>query len=309
MSDINKAAKLIDAGELVVFPTETVYGIGADATNQDACLSIFQAKGRPAHNPLIVHVASVDQAKEIAVFNEDANKIAQLWPGPISMVLPLKASHKIAKSVTAGLETIALRVPAHPMALDLINRSGKPIAAPSANISGKLSSTTNQQAREYFSGMVHIMENNISCEVGLESTIIDLTTDQPVILRHGFFTKDFLSNHLLKNISFADKNSSIKAPGMMLKHYAPKTKLRLNANSLNKGEVGLNFGNTTLDSPGSINLSPTGNLNEAAINLYKYLHQLDIYATHNNHDVISVAPIPQKGIGLAINDRLQRASE
>lgn len=305
-----KAAEFIKRGDLVIFPTETVYGIGADATNEAACQKIFAAKGRPSHNPLIVHVANIEQAKTIAVFNDNAEKLARLWPGPLTLVLPLQSNHNIAPCVTAGLSTIAIRIPAHEIALDLIKNAQVPIAAPSANLSGNLSATALKQVQEAFGKHknIYILEHPTECIIGLESTIIDLSTPSPIILRQGYFTEEFLSDYLKIAIQIANENSEIKAPGMLLKHYAPKTPVKLNATFLSDNELGLNFANSQLNSKFSLNLSPKGDLTEAAANLYYYLYQLDEYAQKNNYNAIAVAHVPTDNIGAAINDRLKKAS-
>ncbi|MCP5369410.1 MAG: threonylcarbamoyl-AMP synthase [Rickettsiaceae bacterium] len=307
---LEHAVKFIKNGQLVIFPTETVYGIGADATNELACKKIFTAKGRPSHNPLIVHVANIDQAKTIAIFNDFAEKLSSLWPGPLTLVLPLSLNHKIAPSVTASLSTVAVRIPSHDIALQLIKNAASPIAAPSANLSGSLSSTALEQVQESFGQQenIYIIRNQQECNIGLESTIIDLSSSIPIILRQGYFTQEFLSDYLGINVKIADETSIIKAPGMLLKHYAPKTKVRLNAEFLLDNELGLNFANSNLNAEFSLNLSPNGNLIEAAANLYYYLYQLDEYAQKNNYNQIAVAPVPKHDIGSAINDRLLKAS-
>lgn len=307
---LTKAAEFIKRGDLVIFPTETVYGIGADATNESACQKIFAAKGRPSHNPLIVHVANIEQARSIAIFNNNAEKLAHLWPGPLTLVLPLQSNHNIAPCVTACLSTVAIRIPAHEIALDLIKNAQVPIAAPSANLSGNLSATALKQVVESFgrNKNIYILEHSIECTIGLESTIIDLSTPSPIILRQGYFTEEFLSDYLKIDIQIANENSEIKAPGMLLKHYAPKTPVRLNSTFLSDNELGLNFADSQLNSKFSLNLSPSGDLIEAAANLYYYLYQLDEYAQKNNYNTIAVAHVPDDNIGAAINDRLQKAS-
>ena len=309
MNDLKKAASIIKNGGLVAFPTETVYGLGADACSQEACLKIFEAKGRPSNNPLIVHVASVQDAKDIVHFNDDAEKLASLWPGPLTLVLPKKDNSMLAECVTAGLNTVAIRIPADPIALSLIRDSGCPIAAPSANKSGSLSSTNYEHVRKNFGNEIFILTSNGNVTYGLESTIIDLTSSNATILRFGFITSDVLEKLLGKKVEIASKLSEIKAPGMLLKHYAPKTKLRLNADALQTSEVGLNFGNSQLNSVGSMNLSYNADIIEAAANLFDYLHILDEFCQKNNINSIAVADIPNIGIGLAINDRLSRAAE
>ena len=307
--NINKAAQIIKQGGLVAFPTETVYGLGADASNQQACLNIFHTKGRPSNNPLIVHVDSIEKAKELVEFNDDAIKLVEFWPGPLTMVLPKKAGAGLADCVTAGLPTVAIRIPADKTAMELINSSGCPIAAPSANKSGRLSTTTYQHVKESFGDDIFILQSYNKTSYGLESTIIDLSTSTPTILRYGFITPDAIKNVLKKEIAIASTLSEIKAPGMLHKHYAPRTKLRLDAINLRDGEVGLNFANSELNTNGSMNLSKNGDLIEAAANLFDYLHQLDKFALEHNFTTIAVAKIPDTGVGLAINDRLRRAAE
>ncbi|MBN8511867.1 MAG: threonylcarbamoyl-AMP synthase [Rickettsiales bacterium] len=305
---MKKAVEIIKSGGLVAFPTETVYGLGADATNEDACLKIFQAKGRPAINPLIVHVSNLDEAKKLALFSSDAIKLASLWPGPLTMVLPKSDQCNIAKCVTAGLDTIAIRIPSHKIAQELITKSAKPIAAPSANKSGRISSTTLNHVIKNFKNQLFILNDTEDKTYGLESTIIDLTTTKPTILRYGFITPEIIQNILEKEVIISTINSEIKAPGMLLKHYSPHTNLRLNASNLNEGEVGLNFDSSKLSSEFSLNLSSKGDLAEAASNLFHYLDELDEYCILHNIPTIAVANIPNTGIGLAINDRLNRAA-
>lgn len=304
---IKQAANIIKQGGLVAFPTETVYGLGADATNEEACSKIFKIKGRPSINPLIVHIASIAQAESISIFNEDAYKLLTFWSGPLSIVLPLNKNANIAKSVLAGLDTIALRLPAHPIALQLLKEAGCPIAAPSANPSGYISATTTEHVQQHFANQdVFILSDNSSCQYGLESTIIDLTTPAPTILRYGFITPDSIESIIGKKVSTAPPLMTIKAPGMMDKHYSPQTPLRLNATDLEQGEIGLGFGEGQFRP--MLNLSSIGNIVEAAANLYLMLRQLDDYASSNQISRIAVAPIPNSGIGLAINDRLKRAA-
>ena len=306
---IKKAASIIKNSDLVAFPTETVYGLGADAYSQEACLKIFEAKGRPANNPLIVHVASVQEAKDIVHFNDDAENLASLWPGPLTLVLPKKDNAILAECVTAGLNTVAIRIPADPIALNLIRESGCPIAAPSANKSGTLSSTSYEHVKKNFGDEIFILPSNGNATYGLESTIIDLTSLKPTILRFGFITPSVLEKVLGREVFIASKLSEIKAPGMLLKHYAPKTQVRLNADVLRNSEVGLNFGKSQLNAGGSMNLSDSKDMIEAAANLFDYLHNLDEFCQKNNINTIAVASIPNTGIGLAINDRLSRAAE
>ncbi|ADE30424.1 L-threonylcarbamoyladenylate synthase [Rickettsia prowazekii] len=311
---INKAVQFIKSGKVVVFPTETVYGIGADATNNEACLKIFQFKNRPAINPLIVHVTSIVQAKAIGEFNKLAEKIAsKFWPGPLSIVVPLKDNVNIAPSVTAGLNTIALRIPSYPIALALIRQSVVPIAAPSANPSNYISPTNAEHVTKHFKDNreIFILAPEIyQCEYGLESTIIDTTTVIPTILREGFITSEILEELLgVKILKASEINSIVKAPGMLKKHYSPNVHVRLNAINLNDKEIGLNFGNSNLTGKFALNLSTEGNIIEAAANLYSYLRILDDYAVSNDINCIAVAPVPLTNIGAAINDRLKRAAK
>jgi L-threonylcarbamoyladenylate synthase len=309
MTDIKEAAQIIKNGGLVAFPTETVYGLGADATDQEACLQIYKAKGRPNHNPLIVHVSSIEEVERFAELNDRAYKLAEFWPGPLTMVLCKKVGSQIADCVTAGSDTIAIRIPAHNIARELIAQAGRPIAAPSANKSGGLSPTSYDHVYDDFADSISIISSKDRATYGLESTIIDLSSDIATILRFGFITPEMMEEVLGEKVAIASKLSKIKAPGMLLKHYAPKTKLRLNADSIRENEVGLNFAQSDLDSKGSLNLSSDGDLAEAASNIFDYLHKLDKYAMENGLNVIAVAPIPNQAIGLAVNDRLSRAAE
>jgi L-threonylcarbamoyladenylate synthase len=308
MIEIKEAARIIKRGGLVAFPTETVYGLGADATNQSACLEIYKVKGRPSNNPLIIHVISIDQIKQYAELNDNAYKLAEFWPGPLTMVLRKKEGSSLSECVTAGLDTVAIRIPSHKIARDLIEEAGCPIAAPSANKSGRLSPTDSEHVYNDFGDSVEILGSKEKSTYGLESTIIDLSSDVPTILRFGFITPESIAKALNQKIEIASRISKIKAPGMLLKHYAPRTKLRLNADIINSDEVGLNFANSHLNSEGSLNLSSNGDLAEAAANLFDYLHKLDKYAVDNNIFTIAVASIPAEAIGLAINDRLSRAA-
>ncbi|WP_316353220.1 L-threonylcarbamoyladenylate synthase [Candidatus Trichorickettsia mobilis] len=311
MHELIKAANIIKQGGVVAFPTETVYGLGADATNQQAVQKIFQIKNRPQINPLIVHVTNITQAESIAHFNEDAYALSQFWPGPLTIIAPLKPGHHIANSVLAGLPTVAIRVPAHDLARQLIALANCPIAAPSANPSGYISATNaGHVATDFADTEVFIIDdNNTLAILGLESTIIDTTSATPTILRYGFITPEAIELALGKKITnLLPPTHLIKAPGMLDKHYAPKTRLRLNADSITTDEIGLNFGNSNLDSIYTINLSKTSNMMEAAANLYSFLRVLDNYSLNNNITQIAVAPIPNHGIGFAINDRLKRAA-
>lgn len=310
---LKQAVNFIKSGNVVAFPTETVYGLGASASNEQACQKIFQIKGRPSTNPLIVHVSSMSEAESIGEFNEDAKKLAStFWPGPLSIVVPLKPGANVASSVLAGLNTVALRIPSHNIALELIRESGLPIAAPSANPSGYISATSFQHVQEHFANEkdVFILQDVNNSKYGIESTIIDSASNNGItLLRSGFITKEALEMVVEKEINTIPNLMRIKAPGMMEKHYAPTTKIRLNASSLETNEVGLNFADSKLLGDFSLNLSASGDLIEAAANLYSLLRTLDNYAQLNNIARIAVAPISQIGIGVAINDKLTRASK
>lgn len=309
---IKQAVQFITSGQVVIFPTETVYGIGADATNQEACLKIFQFKNRPAINPLIVHVASIEQAKEIGEFNYIAEEIAEkFWSGPVSIVVPLRENANIAPAVTAELKTIAIRMPSHTLALEIIKQSGKPIAAPSANPSNYISPTRLEHVTKHFKDNKEIFiltVEDYQSKYGLESTIVDTTTNIPTILREGFITAEVLEAELGTKIHKASQNINIKAPGMLEKHYSPTVPIRLNATNLHAKEIGLNFSDSKFRGEYALNLSNKGDLIEAAANLYAYLRLLDDYAAAHNIKHIAVAPIPSINIGVAINDRLKRAA-
>lgn len=305
MNNMKEAIEKIKAGEVVAFPTETVYGLGADATNNDACKKIYDLKGRPSNNPLIVHICDRQDAHKYGEINEMAEKIIEnFWPGPISIVVKSKKNAGICDLATAGLDTVALRMPNHPIALELIKESGKPIAAPSANISNYVSPTETKHVIEGFGEKVTIINGEKSL-LGLESTIIDVSGSEPVILRYGFITPEAISLVLGCVVPFTNQ-SKIIAPGQLQKHYSPKTSLRLNATKLGEeGEIGLGFGKNDI---GEFNLSYAENLEEAASNLYSMLRLLDAKAIRQELQSIAVAKIPEKGIGLAINDRLRRGA-
>lgn len=317
--NLQEAVKFIRDRKLVAFPTETVYGLGADATSEKACQKIFQVKGRPTNNPLIIHVPSLEVAKTFGDFNEDAIKLAEaFWPGALTIVTQLKVGVKIAKSVQAGLKTIAIRVPSHPVAQALLCRAKVPIAAPSANPSGYISPTKLCHVKIHFSNEPDVFvleaESVLPGRVyGLESTIIDCSSPSPIILRDGFITLESCEKALGKLVSRAPSLTQIRAPGMMEKHYAPTVPLRMNAVNLHREELSLNFWDSHLSGDLSLNLSPIGNLTEAAANLYAMLRTLDIYAELSKiigkQAKIAVAPIPNIGIGIAINDRLKRAAK
>lgn len=307
--DLIKAGELLKEGKLVCFPTETIYGLGADASNQEAIKSIFTTKGRPNFNPLIAHVSSIKMAKEIAKFNKLAEDIAkEFWPGPLTFILKKKGDI-LCDAITAGLETIAVRMPANKSALKLIENSGVPIAAPSANKSGRPSPTEAKHiTSEYKEDEIDGLVDGGRTEVGLESTIIDLTTETPTILRHGSITKNDLEKALSIKINESvtpDKKGKVKSPGQLLRHYSPSLPVRLNINKILENEALIAFGKTNLKAKKVINLSPNGDLKEAAHNLFAALIELD---KPEDFSGIAVMPILNEGIGIAINDKLERAS-
>lgn len=297
-TEIDALAARLRAGGLVAFPTETVYGLGADATSSDAVLGIYETKGRPRFNPLIVHVADLAMAEQLVEFSPLARRLAAFWPGPLTLVLPRRAQAGLSDIVTAGLETVGIRIPDHPLALALIRTTGRPLAAPSANPSGKLSPTTAEQVIRGFAGRVPVLDGG-PCRAGVESTILAVTGDSVTQLRAGALPREEIEAALGHPIAIAREGAAIAAPGMLASHYAPDASLRLDATSFAPGEASLGFG------PGefTLNLSPSGDLREAARNLFSMLHQLDA-----QHSRIAVSPIPRAGLGAAINDRLSRAA-
>ena len=303
--NIARASAVIRAGGLVAFPTETVYGLGADAYNPHAVAAIFEAKGRPTFNPLISHIAEPDQMKDLAVTDERALFLAEkFWPGPLTFVLPRKDKHKSLDLVCAGLNTITVRCPNHMVARELIYQSGVPIAAPSANRSQTISPTTAFAVFDSLEDRVDMILDGGPCLVGVESTILDLTTPQVVMLRAGGVTKEDLENALGERVIISDGNpDKPSAPGQLLRHYAPTKKLRINVTKPSDDELFIAFG------PGfegaQMNLSQTGDLREAAANLFHFMRLAD---EDENYINIAVAPVPSEGLGLAINDRLRRAS-
>lgn len=309
---------LLKQGALVAFPTETVYGLGANALDGLAVAKIFEAKGRPQFNPLIVHVSSADQAKELAVFNEWAEIAAHhFWPGPLTLILPRSENCAVSELVSAGLDTIAVRVPAHRVALKLLKAAGLPVAAPSANVSGAISPTIPQHVAESLGEKVDMILAAGPCAVGLESTVLDLSGEAPVILRPGAVTVEELSRVLECAVVVENEETDKpKSPGLLLKHYAPSVPVRMNAVDLEPGEallafgsdkfMGIKGGGAAKDLPDDMrkNLSEEGDLHEAAAHLFAMLRALD----KPEHKGIAVMALPDTGIGVAINDRLRRAS-
>lgn len=301
---IDTAIEMLNQGQLVAIPTETVYGLGADARNDLAVAGIFAAKKRPRFNPLIVHVADINAIKAIAHIPDAAQPLLNLWPGPLTLALPLRENSGLSELVTAGLDTVAVRIPAHPLARTLLRAFGGPIAAPSANSSGKVSPTSADHVFEELQGLIGGVMDGGPCEVGLESTIIGFTP-KPTLLRKGGIPRAALEEALQKPLQDID-GETITAPGQLRSHYAPQATLRLNAQQPH-GEAWLGFGPSEYDVP-SLNLSPAGDTREAAANLFAYMRQLDKLATEHALAQIAVAKIPDHGLGEAINDRLARAA-
>ncbi|WP_156167857.1 L-threonylcarbamoyladenylate synthase [Devosia epidermidihirudinis] len=299
---VAEAAALLRAGKLCAFPTETVYGLGGDATNADAVLAIYETKGRPRFNPLIIHCADLAMAETLAEFSPLARKAATLWPGSLSLVLPARPGNGLADVATAGLDTVAIRIPDHSVALELIAAVGRPLAAPSANPSGRLSPTTAYQVRLGFAGRVPVIDGG-PCRAGVESTIVRVDGDRLVQLRAGAVSREEIEAAIGVPVDVAEKNAAITAPGMLTSHYAPNALMRLNAVPV-AGEAYLGFGEGPAFAGPSRNLSPSGDLREAARNLFSMLHELDAVGAA----MIAVAPVPNEGLGEAINDRLERAA-
>ena len=300
-----QAAKLLQAGSLVAFPTETVYGLGADAYNSIAVAKVYAAKGRPNFNPLIVHVIDLETAQKFAEFNAQALYLAkEFWPGPLTIIVPLKPKSGLSKLVTAGLNTVAIRIPSHPVARELLTAFGGPVAAPSANPSGSISATTASHVRNGLNGRINAVLNGGKCNIGLESTIIMPKDGKCYILRSGGVPVDDIEVLIGSRALSQQDPLSPKSPGQLASHYAPKAQLRMNVNTALEDEYMIGFGDIT----GQINLSTCGDLVEAASNLFAYLHMADEDAATLRKTKIAVAPIPMNGLGAAINDRLQRAS-
>jgi L-threonylcarbamoyladenylate synthase len=304
---IAEAAGLLRAGQLVAFPTETVYGLGADATNGLAVAALYAAKGRPSFNPLIVHVSETAAVTAVAHVTPMAQQLAtRFWPGALTLVLAKRPTRIIAELATAGLDTIAVRVPAHPIAQALLRAANLPIAAPSANRSGHVSPTTAQHVEADLGDKVAMILDGGATSVGLESTVVDVTGNEPVILRLGGIAREDIERVLGHPIALAgDENVKPSSPGMLARHYAPATRLHLDALDVRAGEALLAFGNDVPRHAGpTINLSLSSDLGEAAANLFAALRTLD----RSGVTAIAVMPIPSHGLGEAINDRLRRAA-
>ncbi len=297
--ELQQAAQFLREGKLVAFPTETVYGLGGNAINDRAVAEIYAVKGRPQFNPLIVHLPDADTAREYVRWNDYADRLAaRFWPGALTLVLPRMANCKISLLASAGLDTLAVRVPAHKLAQDLLHAAGVPVAAPSANRSGRVSPTTAQHVRDEFADAVAVLDGG-ACTVGLESTVVDITS-APVLLRPGSVTKEELERALDCTVQLHSGKGDKHSPGMLESHYAPSLPLRLNAREAREDEALLAFG----AHKGALNLSEKGDLKEAAANLFAHLRALD----SPKYKGIAVMPIPEDGLGAAINDRLKRAA-
>jgi len=307
------AARILAEGGLVAFPTETVYGLGADATNPAAIAHLYQAKGRPAFNPLIAHVGELAAARGIARFDAAATALAEaFWPGPLTLVLPKTLACAVADLATAGLDTVAIRIPAHPVARDILRVFGGPVVAPSANISGHVSPTTAAHVQSDLAGRIDLIVDGGPVAVGVESTIVGCF-DQPMLLRPGGLPRAeierVLGRALVQPPADADSDSGQPlAPGMLASHYAPRARVRLNAQRLEPSEALLAFGLGAISGIDAasivMNLSERGDLDEAAANLFGHLRALDGKGVRT----IAVMPIPNEGLGEAINDRLRRAA-
>ncbi len=333
--DLRDAARIIREGGLVAMPTETVYGLAADATNDKAVARIFEAKGRPQFNPLIIHVSNAPMAKRYVEVSPLAEILMKaFWPGPLTLVLPRKqmpltpaqagVSHdqaprpvardpglrrderRLSLLVSAGLDTVGVRMPRHDLAQALIKAADRPLAAPSANRSGSISPTRAEHVKESLGPRVDMILDGGPCPVGVESTIVKVEGDAATLLRPGGVPREDIERVAGKPLSSA--HGKIEAPGMMTSHYAPDAKMRLNARTQKDGEAFLGYGEISGDGPASLNLSERGDVTEAAANLFAFLREADRLAAQHGFKTIAVAPVPMEGLGEAINDRLMRAA-
>jgi L-threonylcarbamoyladenylate synthase len=305
-----RAAEILRGGGLVAFPTETVYGLGADATDAQAVAGIYAAKERPSFNPLISHMGSFESAQEQGVFDETARRLAEaFWPGPLTLVVPVAPSCTISDLARAGLDSVGLRVPAHPLAHALLQKTGRPVAAPSANRSGRVSPTDADHVLGDLDGRIDAVLDGGSSQVGVESTIVACISGTPRLLRPGGIPREAIEALIgMKLEAGPDGGKSPLAPGMLASHYAPRARVRLNAASVEAHEAVLLFGPEAPKGTDAgritLNLSKNGDLVEAAAHLFSYLRQLDA----SGAATIAVSPIPETGLGEAINDRLRRAA-
>ena len=304
---IAQAAQALARGETVAFPTETVYGLGANARNAEAVAKVFAAKERPRFNPLIVHVPGLAAAETYAAFNDTARTLAHaFWPGPLSLVLPKRPDSGIADLVTAGLDTIALRAPNHAVAQALLAATSLPIAAPSANRSGRLSPTEAAHVAQELGERPAMILDGGPCARGIESTVVRVTDDAPVLLRLGAVPREAIEAVLGRTLAVAEEDAPIASPGQLERHYAPQTPLRLDAKDVEADEALLAFGSSVpTGARQTLNLSAAGDPTEAATNLFAALRALD----QSGASAIAVMPIPDHGLGEAINDRLRRAAK
>ncbi len=301
---IAAAAELIRSGALVGLPTETVYGLAADAANPAAVAAIYAAKGRPRFNPLIAHVSDLAMAEHCATFTPLARRLAErFWPGPLTLVLPRAKDCPVCELASAGLDTIAIRIPKNAVALELIARVGGPLAAPSANPSEALSPTRAEHVAEALGDRVALVLDAGPCQAGLESTIIHAGVSPPLLLRPGALARVEIES-ITGPLGAPEAGSKTLAPGMLRRHYAPRARLRLDAARPAPGEAYLGFGPAEPGVSPDLNLSPSGDLTEAAANLFAMLRELDARAS-----AIAIAPIPDEGLGEAINDRIKRAAD
>jgi L-threonylcarbamoyladenylate synthase len=310
---VARAARCLSEGGLVAFPTETVYGLGADALNAGAIARLYEAKGRPAFNPLIAHVANLAAARQIARFDATTSRLAEaFWPGPLTLVLPKTHDCAVADLATAGLDTVAVRLPMHPVARGILEAFGGPVVAPSANLSGHVSPTSAEHVAADLGGRIDLIIDGGPVNVGVESTIVGCF-DTPMLLRPGGLPREEIERVLGHALArppedAAHETNQPLAPGMLASHYAPRTPVRLNAREVAAGEALLAFGADPI--PGTdkalavMNLSARGDLNEAATHLFGYLRALDAKGGR----AIAVMPVPPHGLGEAINDRLRRAA-
>jgi len=302
-SNILKAAQLIQSGDVVAFPTETVYGLGASGYDAKAIAKIFDIKNRPTFNPLISHIADIDFLTEYAQTDERVLALAkQFWPGPMTFILNRKDNNPALDLACAGLSKISVRMPKHKVALDLIKASGVPIVAPSANKSQTISPTTAEHVQKSLGDAVPMILDAGPCTVGVESTILDMTHHQIVVLRAGGLAAEVIEEFLGEKVLFSDGNpNKPSSPGQLLKHYAPRYETQINVRHPQADEFYIGFGKMSCD----LNLSPSGDLQEAAANLFSMMHLAE---TQKIKKKIAIAPIPNKGLGRAINDRIKRAS-
>lgn len=307
-SALQIAAQHLKDGKLVALPTETVYGLAADATNGNAVADIFAAKGRPHFNPLIAHVSTLAMAERFVQFDALSAKLAiKFWPGPLTLVLPLRDGADIHPLVTAGLTTLAVRMPRGPVR-EIIAALDRPLAAPSANSSGRISATSAQAVQDDLGAKLELIVDGGACVVGLESTIVKIENGQAFLLRPGGLAAEEIEAFIGQPLHRLDQRAAIQAPGMMASHYAPNAAMRLNVNDVMQGEALLAFGAERAKNAESavavLNLSPSGDLHEAAVHLFDYMKRLDALGA----TTIAVEPVPHNGLGEAINDRLSRAA-